>query len=437
MPRIVFLSLLVPLAACQPGSEPKNFNELFSSLESAQSTNNQAAWLEKARAADTKGEYKLASEWYRLALNAQPDNKDISLALADCYRRGDDVDSALKIYDALLAQDAMNLAALEGKALALMVKGDFNAPPNLFDQVMKQDPTRWKTLNGLGILFATRNLYSEAGQYFQEALKYSPSNPTVVSNLALSQALTKNYDLAVSNLNQASSFAAADSADRKRIDMNLALVYAAMGKLNDAQSLTARYYTGPALENNMDVYAHVANDKPLADNYLNMALTENRAFYERALSKMQTAPAPLSQSFSIISPAAGGEPPPAATLSTEPTVGAVPATPPVASTVVPEKMSSPPESVSISTPAKPAKPEKPKATAKLPAKPKTAKVVKAPLPPKDIKPDPKQITVAEDRKELKTESDSVIIRVEQPKPDPMKNLSGDDKALATIVGAGD
>jgi hypothetical protein len=59
------------------------------------------------------------------------------------------------------------------------------------------------------------------------------------------------------------------------------------------------------------------------------------------------------------------------------------------------------------------------------------------LPPKDIKPDPKQITVAEDRKELKTESDSVIIRVEQPKPDPMKNLSGDDKALATIVGAGD
>ena len=210
-------------------------------------------------------------------------------------------DQALQIYDELIKQDAGNLAAKEGKGLALMGKGDFDTPGTILGEVVKADPTRWKSLNALGILFTTRNMQPEAQQYFQAALKYNPGSSSVINNMGLSQAMERKYDAAIATLTQAAGLAGSGTPQRQRIDLNLALVYASAGKLDDARAMAEKYYSGAALNNNLGLYAHLAKDDQMARAYLNMALTESKTFYERAWNNLQDigggepdAPAPAA-----------------------------------------------------------------------------------------------------------------------------------------------
>jgi hypothetical protein len=76
--------------------------------------------------------------------------------------------------------------------------------------------------------------------------------------------------------------------DRKRIDLNLSLVYAVAGKQDEARAVAERYFSGPTLSNNLGLYAHLANDDEMAKAYLNMALTDSKTFYERAWDNLQT-----------------------------------------------------------------------------------------------------------------------------------------------------
>jgi Flp pilus assembly protein TadD len=288
MRRIYPLLLLLPLMACENGQSIDG-KAFFESIKQAGNAATHDSLLDSAKAAENKGDFHESAEYYQQALAMDPSNRDLKMALADSYRRGGDPDRAITIYDALLKDDANFLSAKEGKGLALMAKGDYQSPTALFDQVLKADRTRWKTLNALGILFSTRKLYSEAGQYFQEALKYNPNNAGVLNNLALTQALTKDYDPAIKNLTQAVSLTERGSADRKRIDLNLALVDAVADKLDDARDIVSRYSSSSSMEYDMSLYEHVIGDSKLADNYLHMALTEGKTLQDKAKEAQQTS----------------------------------------------------------------------------------------------------------------------------------------------------
>ncbi len=149
-------------------------------------------------------------------------------------------------------------------------------PGPLLEEVMKADGTRWKTLNALGILFTTRGMEPEAQQYFQAALKYHPGSVTVTNNLGLAQALARHYDSAIASLKQAEELAPAGSVERQRTDLNMALVYAIQGKTPAARAIAEKYYSGAELDNNMELYAHLAVQMTTreAKAYLNTALTE-------------------------------------------------------------------------------------------------------------------------------------------------------------------
>lgn len=258
--RIFYIGiLLLPLAACEQ--------------------------LQQADASAKKFLSQLEGSKKSASANPSPQADDAQLSLADSYRQNGNEDQAIAIYDALIAQNATPTEAKEGKALALLAKGDFDAPPALLEEVMAADPRRWKTLNALGVLFTTRNMHAEAQQYFQEALKFSPANPAVLSNIGLSQALTRNYTAAFQNLILASGYAS--ERERQRIDLNLALAYATSGRLSDARAIASRYYSGSQLYNNLGLYARLAKDDRLARDYLNMALTENKTFYEKPWVNLQ------------------------------------------------------------------------------------------------------------------------------------------------------
>lgn len=282
----VFLAAAL-LASCHDTVQPIDAQKYLSAMDGPKVPSMQETLLENAKAAEAQGEWNTASQLYKQILSKDTDNIEVMVALAECLRRMGQYDAAIYGYDAALAKDAKNLAAKEGKGLALMAKGDFDSPATLFDEVMQVDKTRWKTLNALGILFTTRNMQAEAKQYFQEALKYSPGNTSVLNNLGLAQALDREYDAAADTLLQAGTLSTASGNDRKRIDMNLALVYAIAGKLDQAKMITEHYYSGAALNNNMGLYAHLANDNQLAKDYLNMALTDSKRFYEKAWQNLQ------------------------------------------------------------------------------------------------------------------------------------------------------
>lgn len=233
---------------------------------------------------------------------------------AEEYRRTGHPHQAIAIYDSLLATDPDSPSIKESKALALIAAGEFDTAPALLDEVMKTDPTRWKTLNALGILFSLREMQSEAQQYYAEALKFSPSNPAVLNNQGLSYALSRQYEPAVRHLLQAAALRAPGSRERQHTDSNLALVYASSGRLDDARSVAAGYYSGRELDNNMGIYAHLAKDDRLAASYLHMALTQSKTAYPKAWKNLATMgasaqpPAPRAPDAAFIpslSPAAG------------------------------------------------------------------------------------------------------------------------------------
>lgn len=283
-----YLILAALLAtSCAGGAAPMDPEKFLSSLQGPKILGISDSQMEAAKNAEKQGDFKQAAIFYQQILEKHPDNTEAALGLADSYRRSGEPDKAIMQYDALLARDSKLIAAKEGKGLALIAKGDFDTPASLFDDVIKADATRWKTLNALGIMFSTRNLQPEAQQYFNEALKYHADSPTILNNLGLSQALTKDYDKATDTLHKASGLSGAGSIERKRIDLNMALVFASAGRIDDARAIAENYLSGASLNNNLGLYAHLAKDDQMARAYLNMALSESKTYYARAWDNLQ------------------------------------------------------------------------------------------------------------------------------------------------------
>ena len=287
MQKRSFLFALLFLAACNGGVGPVDSKKLLEGLDGPKIKGVSDTLQDAATATENQGNFAQASVYYQQMLEQKPDDVDIKMALADSFRRGNVPDKAIYVYDDILAKDPQNIAATEGKALALITKGDFESPTPLLESVLKQDPKRWKTLNALGILFATRNLQTEAQQYFTSALQSHENSPALNNNLGLSQALERKYAAAIATLQKASALSNSTTMERKRIDLNLALVYASAGKMDEAREIASHYLTGAALNNNLGLYAHLGQDDQLARAYLNMALTESKTYYPKAWDNLQ------------------------------------------------------------------------------------------------------------------------------------------------------
>lgn len=242
-----------------------------------------AATMEKnAKAAEEVGDYRRASQVYEQLVEQDGKNTRYLLALAENSRKAGRNDVALASYEMVLKLDKGNVNALEGKALSQMAVGELDKAGDAFAEVMKKDTKRWRTLNGLAILFVMKERYDDAMAYFVESLENSPNNASVLNNVGLTMALEKKDEDAIEALKKAARLASEDNMLRRKIELNLAMVYAAKGELEKAKKLAVKYLSGPALDNNMGFYAHLAKDDVLAKSYLNMALSGSPSYYKRA-----------------------------------------------------------------------------------------------------------------------------------------------------------
>lgn len=242
-----------------------------------------------AKDAMEAGDFSRAGSTYEMLVASGKGNKEQQLrykvGFAEALRRSGQLERALAQYEVLIAENQTNLDVAEGRALTLMALGKSVDASRAFADIVEKDGKRWRTLNALGILFVSKQMISEAMSYYTEALKFSPDNPAVLNNVGLSQAIDKNFHRALSALDQGIRFAKSPT-QRKQIELNMAMVYGVSGDFENAREIASRYYEGPALENNMGLYAYLAKNDGLAKTYLNMALGQSPMHYERAWNNL-------------------------------------------------------------------------------------------------------------------------------------------------------
>lgn len=289
---ILLLTSSLTLAACgEMGQQWLDPDTTFAKLGQPDIKGVNDTEEEMAKQAVEKEDFLRGAQFYQQLVSGEkgtPEQKlRYKMGLADAVRRLGQVQSALAMYDTLHSENPDNLDIAEGRGLTLMAAGKVPDAGRVFSAVIEKDPKRWRSLNALGLLFITKNMIPEAMAYFEEALNQSPDNPAVLNNIGLASAINHDYTKAVESLGYATRLSKAN-AQRRQIDLNLALVYGVSGDMEKARDVASKYLEGATLDNNMGLYAHLSKDDALAKSYLNMALSQSPIYYQRAWENLDT-----------------------------------------------------------------------------------------------------------------------------------------------------
>jgi len=253
--RLLLLTFVLLLAACSGMSEIDR------------------ALLDQAQAYHQSGDYRKEAAIYHELLSDNPDNMDYIYKYAESARMSGQGDMAVRYYDKFLRANSTSLDAQEGKALALMGEGKYDDASQIFTDILQKDATRWKTINALGLISAAKGRIDQAMEYYGMALDVSPDNPNVLNNMGLSYALNGDYQNAAGILVQASGIAGEDTEKKRKIDMNLSLVYGLAGKTADAEKILKTYLPEDGVNQYLSLYSRLRADRKTALPYLNRALT--------------------------------------------------------------------------------------------------------------------------------------------------------------------
>ena len=283
---IVLLSMPFTLTACgQAGQQWANPDTSFKLFDQPEIKGMNDTQEEMAKEAAAAGDYNRSAQFYQQLVSREkltPEQKlRYQMGMADVTRRMGKNEEALAMYEQLHRENPSNIDITEGLGLTRMANGKVSDAGVAFSEVIEKDPKRWRSLNALGILFVTKNMIPEAMAYYTEALNQSPDNSAVLNNVGLSQAIDRKFPRAVEALEQGARVSK-NAAQRKQIELNLAMVHGVSGDMETAREIASKYLEGAALDNNLGLYAHLAKNDALAKSYLNMALSQSPTFYQRA-----------------------------------------------------------------------------------------------------------------------------------------------------------
>lgn len=150
-----------------------------------------------------KGDYKTAITAYDSILILYPDNVLANTYKAQALALSGDKKGAMEIYKKLLAKDPNN-ATIQNEMVA-MVKESMT-PVQFTEYIKKNSPN-----NAADILYNyaldlhKNNKLNDSIAMYNEVIKLTPTNPEVYVNLAIAQGQSKNYDAALSTLNNANA----------------------------------------------------------------------------------------------------------------------------------------------------------------------------------------------------------------------------------------
>ncbi len=183
-----------------------------------------------AEAARGSGDFSAAARLYQEAVQKQPDDPALHLALADVLLKAEDAKDAER-EAATAVQLAPKDAAthlLHGKALLALHRLD----PAIaeFDLALARDRNAVPAMNAKAVALDQKGMHAQALAIYRHALEIAPNDLALLNNLGLSLALAGQYEEAIDTLSKVIEEDGATPRNRE----NLALALALKGRSDDA-----------------------------------------------------------------------------------------------------------------------------------------------------------------------------------------------------------
>jgi Flp pilus assembly protein TadD len=251
----VGLPLLV--AGCAGDSSLFSTDKATPSAASSSSSAGSTGVMQLADKLSSEKNYSNAAAMYSQAHQNSPNDVAPLLGLGRSLLAMGANGDAANAYGQALALQPTNMEALRGLGHARILLGqpDFAMVP--YQTALKQDPKDLRSLNGLGVAQDMSGDHKAAQATYKTALAIDPTNQSARNNLALSLALTGDESGAIKMLEDVNKSSTATSVNRQ----NLALVYGASGRLDDAKRISSADLPEQQVEQNLAALSAKTNDK--------------------------------------------------------------------------------------------------------------------------------------------------------------------------------
>lgn len=206
-----------------------------------------AARLRIAAVAEASGQPDVALSMYSAAAAGAPRRGDIQALYSAALARNGDLPAAEEVIGHALALQPEDTALLSQSARNRLAIGDAESALRLFDRVLAKTPRDARVLSGKGVALDLAGRGAEARASHLVAHALAPEDVVVTNNLAMSLLLSGNSGEAIALLEP---LAQGRSAPR-RVRNNLVLARAAAGKFTAASD----DLTGQLRREDLDQYA--------------------------------------------------------------------------------------------------------------------------------------------------------------------------------------
>jgi len=203
-----------------------------------------------AQDSEAAGDYKAAASFYQRALERNPDNLTMRLALSRNLRHLGEADEAGKILSPEKDRYGENANFLLEFGKVELATGNAKSAVVILKKATEKMPDSWQALTTLGIAYDMQEMYWRSADIYQAALTLSPNNPAILNNFGMSQAQAGQLDDAIATLKKA----LAESYGDTQIRQNLALLYGIKGDTAQAEGLARKDLGTMEIKNNMAYY---------------------------------------------------------------------------------------------------------------------------------------------------------------------------------------
>lgn len=202
------------------------------------------------------------------------------ISAGECLLDSGKDEDAAKLFG-LAADAGGDAAALQGKGVALVRLGRYDAATTSLQAAIDLDPDLWRAWNALGVAEDFAGEKEKAWSSFRKAAALNPADGAALNNLGVSLLKAERHDEAVDAFKQA----LAVNGAREAAEANLRLAYALNGDYASSVKSLPQDRRAAAL-NNAGVAAATRGDKAEARRLFNRALEETPHFYAKAYNNL-------------------------------------------------------------------------------------------------------------------------------------------------------
>ena len=191
------------------------------------------AALQLAADAEASGASELALSLYAQAAAREPGNTELQLRYADALTRGGKISQARQLLTERLGANPRNPELMRALALIDLVTGQSKEAIARLDRVLATNPGDSRALVDKAIALDLQGQHAAAQSIYREVLAREPNDPATTNNLAVSLMLEGRTGQALETL------APIQQADNlpQRLNVNLGILYAATGNLEQSRQL--------------------------------------------------------------------------------------------------------------------------------------------------------------------------------------------------------